>query len=551
MPGMWTTETDQRMPPYQNLFESRSYLVIDDFGDMRSMIKSILRALGVDDITLAGNGKNAVALMEKRTYDVVLCDFNLGSGRNGQQILEETRERKLLPDRSLFMMITAENTRDMVMSAIEYEPDGYLSKPFTKDVLRSRIEKLLDFKETCKPVYDSLDVGDIIAALRFIDHLLASKPRYPLNVKRLKAEALARARRYDEAEAEYERILAERELPWATMGLGKILFEQRKYNEAQEIFERLVGTNTTVPAAYDWLARCQRLAGKTELAMETLESGLKVSPNAILRQQGVAELAMIQGDYPRAEKAFGRASGLAQHSIYRDPSMLAGLVRAMTARKKYDAAMMTAKRITQEFRTDTRAQMYASVVCADTTAQMGKEDESLKHLENAAKLYERLDIEIPGPLALEYARSLSRTGDKERAEAVMKAVVQNHHDDQEFLSKAIETCRDAGISDDPEAMVQGLRKEIASMNNEGVRMIREGKLEPAIEFFRKAVKVMAGNTIINVNAALALIMNMEANGADSEQLRETRGYIDRVQKLDSGNQRLPSLVQRLRKLSKS
>lgn len=100
---------------FEDPLAAKSYLVIDDFGDMRTMIKGLLRWLGTNDIYAARDGKATVGLMEKRGYDVVLCDYNLGVGKDGQQVLEEARKRQLINIATVFVMITAENSRDMVM----------------------------------------------------------------------------------------------------------------------------------------------------------------------------------------------------------------------------------------------------------------------------------------------------------------------------------------------------------------------------------------------------------------------------------------------------
>ena len=67
-----------------------------------------------------------------KSYDIVLCDYNLGAGQDGQQLLEELRYRHKLKNTSLFVMITAESSRDMVLGALEYLPDDYLTKPITQ-----------------------------------------------------------------------------------------------------------------------------------------------------------------------------------------------------------------------------------------------------------------------------------------------------------------------------------------------------------------------------------------------------------------------------------
>ncbi len=90
--------------------------------------------------------------MRRRAYDVVLCDYNLGEGMDGQQVLEEAKHRRLVGYATVFVMITAENTMEMVMGAMEYKPDDYLTKPFNKELLKSRLEKLVARKRDLVPV---------------------------------------------------------------------------------------------------------------------------------------------------------------------------------------------------------------------------------------------------------------------------------------------------------------------------------------------------------------------------------------------------------------
>ena len=130
---------------------NKRFLIIDDFGDMRTMIRHMIESYGATEIDMASNGKEAVRLMARHRYDIVLCDYNLGEGQDGQQILEEARHRRLIGLAALFIMITAENTSQMVMGAVEYYPDDYLSKPFNKLVLKTRLERLLARKGDLTP----------------------------------------------------------------------------------------------------------------------------------------------------------------------------------------------------------------------------------------------------------------------------------------------------------------------------------------------------------------------------------------------------------------
>jgi len=99
--------------------EKKSYLIVDDFGDMRSMLRSMLHMFGVTRMDVASNGKEAIQYMERNKYDVVLCDYNLGAGsKDGQQVLEEARHRRLMGFGTVFVMITAENTREIPYACV-------------------------------------------------------------------------------------------------------------------------------------------------------------------------------------------------------------------------------------------------------------------------------------------------------------------------------------------------------------------------------------------------------------------------------------------------
>jgi CheY-like chemotaxis protein len=89
-------------------------------------------------IDQASSGGEAIALLTKIRYDVVLCDYNLGEGKNGQQVLEEARVRNLLLPSSVWMMVSAEKSVESVMGAAEHQPDAYLIKPITEGVLLTR-----------------------------------------------------------------------------------------------------------------------------------------------------------------------------------------------------------------------------------------------------------------------------------------------------------------------------------------------------------------------------------------------------------------------------
>ena len=80
----------------------KTILIVDDFAEMRSLMRSMVAAFGARHIEVAANGEDAVAALESRRFDIILCDYNLGDGKDGQQVLEEAHHRNLLPCSTTF-----------------------------------------------------------------------------------------------------------------------------------------------------------------------------------------------------------------------------------------------------------------------------------------------------------------------------------------------------------------------------------------------------------------------------------------------------------------
>lgn len=136
------------MASLENMLSGMRILAIDDLVESRSAMKKMLVILGADNtVDVAMDGDEATEFIVNNDYDLVISDYNLGRGRDGQQILEEARFTHRLKATSTFVMLTGENAMDMVMGAIEYEPDDYVTKPFTIDVMRQRLTRILTVKE--------------------------------------------------------------------------------------------------------------------------------------------------------------------------------------------------------------------------------------------------------------------------------------------------------------------------------------------------------------------------------------------------------------------
>lgn len=528
-----------------NDFSQLRFLIVDDFVDMRSVLRNMLSSFGITQIDMATNGKEAINIIEQKRFDVILCDYNLGAGRDGQQVLEEIRHRKLIGVGTVFVMVTAENTRVMVMGAVEYEPDSYLTKPFTKDLLGNRLSRLLNKKADLIEIEHAVNNLDYDLANRLIDEKLAAKSQNRHILTRLKAELAILDKDFDQAEVIYRRVISKREMAWAKLGLGKAMFGKEQYEEAKQVFSDLIAENERFMAAYDWLAKTQQMLDEQQEAQKVLQKGVKLSAKAIPRQKALGELALKNGDTKVAEAAFKDAISLGKHSIYKHPSMFSNIAQIKAKSGQQDEAEKLARDISKNFKDNPEAELYTAI----TNAMVLKDEEAVKkNMQAATKLFNKLEGHASTELAVDMAKACSHTGDEITAKQILQQTASNNHTNPEILKDISDTLGDLKLEDNPEAFVSRIRKDIVKLNNDGAQLVRGGKLTEAMKLFEDAAEGMSANIIVNMNAARTFLMYMENHGKENGLSAKLEKYLKRASKIDPDNRTLINLQRRYERL---
>jgi tetratricopeptide (TPR) repeat protein len=520
---------------------TKKYLVIDDFSDMRSMMKSMLTLFGVTEVTTANDGNKAIAALESDSYDVVLCDYNLGAGKDGQQVLEEAKHRELIGIGAIWIMITAENTREMVMGAVEYQPDGYLSKPFNKDVLQARLEKLVAKKADLAMIQKAVQDKNYNQAIKLLDERIQQKPRNVGELTRYKAELCLQAQKYDMAGTIFEQVLAVRDVPWAALGLGQVHYARGNYDQAKEIFQELIEENKDFITAYDWLSKAHKAQGNLSDAQAVLQQAVELSPKAILRQKTLGDLALANNDTASAEAAFNKAINLGRHSVYRHPDTYAKLACTKSKQDANEDALEVIKKLKKEFANNKEAELLSCTSQSIIYTNMGDEERAQENIKEAEKLFDHLGVRADPGIALEMAKACAAVGDQERSLQIIKDTIRNNHDNDDLLLEIKTAHSSLNLGGDAEDLISGIRKEVVQLNNKGVALTREGKLTEAIELFDQAADAMPANRVININAAKGLILYMQKNGPTTDYLGKTKKYLDRIRKLEPNNPTLKQL----------
>jgi predicted Zn-dependent protease len=182
---------------------------------------------------------------------------------------------------------------------------------------------------------------------------------------------------------------------------------------------------------------------------------------------------------------------------------------------------------------------------------MGNTQKSEEAMEKSLKLATSNPELVSADVGMELAETCLKNGRKDEANELIRTVVKNHHEDKEVLGKITQVYQDAGVEAEGEELIKQTQKDIVSINNQGVELIKQGKLSESIEFFSKAVKGMPQNPIINLNAAQSLIMEMKDSKATKPKVARALSYIKVAQHSEKHQDWANQLMGECRELSAS
>jgi two-component system, chemotaxis family, chemotaxis protein CheY len=121
-------------------------LVIDDEPQMVKIVEGVLRILGVQSISTAEDGEQALDLVKSsaKPFDLVICDWQMPN-MDGLQFLEAFRAD--YPG-TAFVMLTAKTDAQAFNSAKRSGATYFFMKPIDAADLKSRLSSLFDLMAT-------------------------------------------------------------------------------------------------------------------------------------------------------------------------------------------------------------------------------------------------------------------------------------------------------------------------------------------------------------------------------------------------------------------
>jgi tetratricopeptide (TPR) repeat protein len=524
----------------------KNYLVVDDFIGVRQLLRESLRSLGAKNIDQASSGGEAMGLLARVRYDVVLCDYNLGDGKNGQQVLEEARVRNLINPSTVWMMVSAEKSVESVMGAAEHQPDAYLIKPITEGVLLTRLNRVWHKKQVFRQIDQAYAEKDYLRAARECDAQIELSRTHEIDLLRMKARLFEKSGEPGKAREVYEKVLEQREYQWARAGIAKIRMANGEYEQARQMFQSVIAENRYYIDAYDQLATTYHNMGRQEEACAILERAAKMSPNSVPRQRSLGQVALRIGNMPLAEKAFRKCIAIGEYSVMKSPDAYLGLARVRGQKNDLKEAQQLLQAALREFVADhpdlpLRAKITEGLVYHESGdyRRARKAGDELEELLKTSP--ERPDV----PTCLELATLLFSVGVKDAPAELLCYVTRNNHDNLLLLEEVQRIFDKARMGDEGQELIRQAKKEATDLMNQGVLLWKTGKMAPAVEWMRDARKTLPNNQRILFNAAQIIISYLQQSGFDAELSAEAHGILQHVDKLQPGQQRFAQLMEQL------
>lgn len=469
----------------------KNFLLIDDFSNVRKSVRGMLSSLGVKNITEAGNGVEATRQVRENRFDVIMCDYNLGKGKNGSQLLEEWRTKGWLSHETIFVMITAETSRDFVMGALEFQPDDYLAKPFSMDTLQQRLDRWLDRQTALVDVNVALDNEDWPGLARSARTVMETKPRYRGWAQRQYYDALYNQNLLTEAQSFLEGILEKRDQPWARLELYRIQVQKGQLDTAERGLKTLVMLQPNMVEAYDLLAQVQRRLKQSESAQETLSQALARSPRNIPRQRTFADLAIDNGDYYAATRAYKEVVNLAEGTMHESSDTYKDVLRATRGqlqslddealrRRLYKEAGSFLKRLAKAYPDDTDTELFTQayrVFLADPNDKAAQTQEFLDQLAESASKH--LDL-LSEDSAMDIAETLYEQGRSDAADGLVDKLRHFHHDSEAFVKRLNQL--------QSEPVTREARQQAHVLNTQGIENYKKKNYPEAAQQFEEAMK---------------------------------------------------------------
>lgn len=494
-------------------FEGKNILIVDDQRPFQVMMRGMLKSMNAAKISVAQSGEAALFKCQQTKYDIIFIDYNLGAGRNGRQLFEEIKERKLAPASSIQILVTGEAQSTMVVGALETVPDDYIVKPFSQNLLIQRVSKAWIKKQAFVPYYEFMEKGQFQNALAIIEKIIIKFPRYKAIAYKYKAEVLFQLKAYDKLIAYADTLLEKKRINWALIYKAKALKEQDKFLESIRYAKEAVLQSKFSISAYDIITDCYLNTEEIEYAYDWVKQGIDKSPFSVSRQYKLSAVAKLNKDFEASIKACSQVVDLTSNAFKKDYRHLLNHIRNIIdicdlesdeqKKRRYNQeaiyALQKSKRESTSF-TDFSQEDFETICMARLDSVKGLNYKAKKEFFDFTHKYEEEDAAFPTELLADSISLMMKIGEFDKAIEYSKQIKSASIELDDFTMRMLSEAQSSATDN---------IKNVKLLNKKGIEKFTEGDLETAAGLFDKSLKIAPMNTGSALNLLQVLIAMIE------------------------------------------
>lgn len=463
----------------------KKVLIVDNTRAAATILRNMVRKIGAARVDEADSYHEAVPMLKASRYDIVFCDVDLGDGLSGQQLLRDAREFGLMSLTSIFVFVSSEQTRDMVLGSIEHEPDGYIVKPFRLQELEQRTQRFIARNDKLEPVLSALDNDNLEEAEKQGEQIARGNRKLQPVMLNYLARYRFKNGDYDGARKNFTAIRKIHDLHWAKLGEAQCMSELGYLSQAEEAFESILAKHPYATPAIDGIARIHEIRNDQQKCYERIRQGSQLSPLNVNRLERVSEIAQRLGIWDQSVESCRRIFKLTQGSWKDHPEHRTRYFRAALKWLEADAdnnaaynamekAFDDAKESLKEYPDDDGIRFnYAMLTASKNNKDEGMlySNEVLEKIVEHYPEYLEKHNEALGDLTMAFERSR----DKGRAEAIPDQVREKAY--------------------------KARKKRLEQRSQAASKAYRKGDLNAALENFLGMLEDNPSSITLNLNIA--------------------------------------------------
>ena len=124
-----------------SILQKLEIMVVDDTSVSRMLITEALAEIGVKNISMAKDGKQALAALMAKPVHLVISDMNM-PGLDGLGLLKALREFK--PTSKIgFILVTGSADKSLIERGRQFGLNNFIAKPFSTKAIKTAIEAVV------------------------------------------------------------------------------------------------------------------------------------------------------------------------------------------------------------------------------------------------------------------------------------------------------------------------------------------------------------------------------------------------------------------------